>query len=162
MWDANWKFHHECAEQLSRVTEFSIRTSNITESFSCILYLRQSHLGLNTCYQIYAEITIFFDQEMSDAYPRCWRLKVWWKIDVNMTSKLASPRHARTPCKTKFPSPGRVHGNSGRVCKKLSDLGLYCLPRPVCLTVSILCHLPLILNLWLLLTYKTGNEYQLL
>ena len=26
------------------------------------------------------------------------------------------------PCKTTFPSPGRVHGNPGRVCKNLSNL----------------------------------------
>ena len=25
------------------------------------------------------------------------------------------------PCKTTFPSPGRIHGNSGRVCKKVGS-----------------------------------------
>ena len=43
------------------------------------------------------------------------------KPDV-MTSKrrpdIMHESRQTPPCKTTFPSPGRVHGNSGQVCKK--------------------------------------------
>ena len=42
------------------------------------------------------------------------KLSLWYQIDIltSCTSHLTPP--------ATFPSPGRVHGNSGRVCKKMS------------------------------------------
>ena len=101
------------------------------DSFSCILFLRQLHLDLNMClYQFYAKIATFFDQEKFGTAPLLY-VDVetfggnWLETDVK-TSKMTSKSsywfmhesRLTSPCKTIFPSPGRVHGNPGRVCKK--------------------------------------------
>ena len=56
LWGAHWKFHqeHNCSASwgLAVIPSDgifnSLRTA-ITDSFSCILFLRQLHLGLNMC-----------------------------------------------------------------------------------------------------------------
>ena len=82
-------------------------------------------------YQFYAKITTFFDQEK---WVRLLSYTLTSKrlaeTDVKVMSRRQKWRQNRhtdvmhenlsyTPhCKTTFPSPGRVHGNPGLVCKK--------------------------------------------
>ena len=55
------------------------------DSFSFILFLRQSHLGLNMCYFI--TFTLIRSRDVQFGfYLRRWRRNVWRRIDVNMTS----------------------------------------------------------------------------
>ena len=121
LWDANWKFHHECAKVIQSDGIFNSHLKHygifFLHTVPSTITFRLQYVLSNLCWNNY----IFRSRDVR--FLRRWRLKVWWKTDINMTSKLASPRHARTPCKTKFPSPGWIHGNSGRVCKKLSWSG---------------------------------------
>ena len=57
-----------------------------------------------------------------------WRRNVWRKLtwksrqDVKMMpNSLCTRVVLDSSCKTTFPSPGRFHGNPGRVCKKVSS-----------------------------------------
>ena len=128
------------AERISRMTEFSVRTEQPLQIFPCILFFRRLHLGLNICCFINFTLKLlhFFDQEMFGSAPLLysdvetfggnWREK--WRQDVKndvKTSKSSYLCHARgssytPPCNTKFLGPGRVHENSGRVCKKSISL----------------------------------------
>ena len=79
--------------------------------------------------QIYTQITKFFGQEMFGS-SKMLTSKRLVENDVNMTSRrkknyvkivilTSCTRVVLHPsCKMTFPCPGRVHGNSGRVCKK--------------------------------------------
>ena len=74
--------------------------------------------------QFYTEITVFFDQEMfGSVLFKTLRLKMFeGKLMSTWHQKSSSWRHAHAssytpPCKTTFPCPGQVHGNSGWVCK---------------------------------------------
>ena len=84
-------------------------------------------------YQFYAKISTFFDQEQFGTAPfNTLTSKRLAETDVKMTSirqkwcqniKIViltswSRVILHSSCKTTFPSPGRVHGNPGRVCKK--------------------------------------------
>ena len=100
------------AEQLFRVNNHYYRFFFLHTLLSTIAF----RLEYVLFYQFYAKTTTFFDQEM---FGLALLLYVW----PNLTSKSSYGRHAResscTPsCKTTFPSPGCVHGNSGLVCKK--------------------------------------------
>ena len=111
---------------------FSLHRRTIMDSFSCVFFLWQLHLDLNMCYFIYyANITTFFDQEkVQYGYSLIrWRWNIWqkptwkWRQDVKNDVRIpiltSCTRVVLHPsCKTTFPSPGRVHGNPGRVCKK--------------------------------------------
>ena len=98
-------------------------------------------------YQTYAEITTFFRSRYVrfGSYLRCWSRNVWrknWRQHDEMTSKrqnsypdamhesrlipLPPPPHTHT-CKTTFPNPGRIHGNSGRICNNTQFE-----PWPIC------------------------------
>ena len=48
-----------------------------------------------------------------------WRRNVWRKLTWKWRQNLKLRQNVKVRKKT-FPSPGRVHGNSGRVCKKLN------------------------------------------
>ena len=108
------------------------------DSFSCILFLRN---------YIYAWKRVILSNSHSNNYifsiKRCsiqclsktLTSKHLAENDVNMTSRwkndvkiviLTSCMQVvlHPSCKTTFPSPGRVHGNSGRVCKKRQILFL--------------------------------------
>ena len=115
--------HHEACRVMPNSYSsdgiFSLYGRTIMDYFSCILYLWQLHLNLNMCYQFYAKINAFFNQEKYGTAPLLY-------VDVEMfggngcenhvkTSKIMSKLHHS--CKTTFPSPGRVHGNPIRVCK---------------------------------------------
>ena len=80
-------------------------------------------------YQFYAEITTFFNQEMFGSVPiEDVDVETFGGNDVNMTSEHEKWRQNVTDImhevvlhpsrEITFPSPGWVHGNSGRVCKK--------------------------------------------
>ena len=143
-----WKFRHEgnCSasrglpsdtEQLFRVMEFSIRT----EQPLLILFLAYSsfdnafRLEYVLFYQFYAKITTFFrsrNVRFGSSLIR-WCRNVWWKLtwkwrqdvkkwrqNVKIVILTSCTRVVLHPsCKTTFPSPDRVYGNSGRVCKKI-------------------------------------------
>ena len=85
-------------------------------------------------YQFYAKITTFFDQEMFGTAPLLyvdvetfggnWRENdvntSKWRQNVKIVILTSCTRVVLHPsCETIFPSPGRVHGNPGRVCKKI-------------------------------------------
>ena len=55
------------------------------DSFSCILILRQSHLGLNMCYPIFWSRNVWFG-----SYLRRWHWNVWHKTDDIKSSKMTS------------------------------------------------------------------------
>ena len=64
-------------------------------------------------------------------YLRCWYRNAWQKNDVKMTLKrqntsdVMHESRLTPPCKTTFSSPGRVHGNSGRVYKNTKSSRIY-------------------------------------
>ena len=119
------------AEQLSWVTEFSI----CTKQPLWILFLAYS--SFDDCIQAWmcvilsdAQITKCLDEEMLSLVPiwiidvetcggkltstcQKWRQKIKIIILTLCTTFILHPS-----CKTTFPSPGPVHGNSGQVCKK--------------------------------------------
>ena len=82
---------------------FNLHQRSIMDSFSCTLFLRQLHLDLNMC-------CCFFIKKGSVRFlSYTLTSKSLAETDVKMTSisSYLCP----------FPSPGRVHGNPGRVCK---------------------------------------------
>ena len=105
---------------------FSSLRKTIMDSFSCILFLPQLHLSLNMHYFInFILIISICSQELTSSTSLN-------DVDIKMfggKSNLLS-KHQKyiltsctrvvlhSPCKMTFPSPGGVHGNSGRVCKK--------------------------------------------
>ena len=107
----------------------SHRTTTV-DSFSCILFLRLEYVLF---YSILCRNNYIFQSRdvWFGSYLRCWRCNFWRKMistwrqnmlnDIKM-SQSTSWHNARessyTSCKTTFPSPGWVHGNSGRVWKK--------------------------------------------
>ena len=104
---------------------FNSNPTTITDSF--ILFFLQLHFRLEYVifYQSYLKIT-FFGSEMFGSAPLLYNdVETFggnWHENEFKTSKLSYRRHAwelcYTPsCKTTIPSPGRVHGNCGRVCK---------------------------------------------
>ena len=141
MWGADWKFRHEgnCsaswglpsdAEQLPEWQNFQFALRNHYGFF--FLHTLPSTIAFRLEYVLfnhfYAKITTVFIKKSL-----VWLLfytlmsKCLAESDVKMskiTSKSTYWHHARHPsCKTTFPSPGQVHGNPGRVCKKsLSEM----------------------------------------
>ena len=111
---------------------FNSHRATIMDCFSFILFLQHLYSCLNWCYfiKIYAQITTFFDQEMFCSVPilRHWRRNVWrktkstWRQDVKNDVKIiiltSCTRIVLHPLCKSLPSPGRVHRNSGWVCKK--------------------------------------------
>ena len=140
MWGADWKFRHEgnCstsrglprdAEQLPSWWNFQFAPKNHYELF--FLHILHSTIAFRLeyvlFYQFCAQIATFFDQEKFGTAPILsvdvetfggnWRQYV--KNDVKIVILTSCTRVVLQPsCKTIFPSPGRVHGNPGRVCKK--------------------------------------------
>ena len=142
MWGADWKFRNEGNCSVSRGLPSD--TEQLPE-WRNIQFAPNNHYGflfLHTLpstiafrleyvlfYQLYAKITKFFDQGKSgtapllyvdvDTFGRNWRendvktVKMTSKYTDSCTRVVLHPS-----CKSTFPSPGRVHGNSGRVCKK--------------------------------------------
>ena len=98
----------------------------------------QLHLCLKMLfYQKYTQITTFYDQEVFGSYLRSWRQNILRKMtstwhqdvqnDVKIVILTSCTRVVLHPsCKTTFPSPGRVHGNSDRVCKNISFSSIHC------------------------------------
>ena len=88
-------------------------------------------------YQFNAKITVFFIKKCSvwllfktlmskgsvENDFKNWCLDVKnWRHDVKKTTWSHAQESSYTlSCKMTFPSPSRVHGNSGRVCKKLAS-----------------------------------------
>ena len=116
--------HHEwCKTVIPSDVVFNLHRTTIKDSFSCILFLWQQHLSLNVCYFVSFTLRYlhFWSRHvLFRSYIRCWHQNVWRK----MTSRCWC--HAwelsYTPsCKTTFPSPGQVHGNSGQVCKNFQS-----------------------------------------
>ena len=82
--------------RLGRV--FKSHRKTIIDSFSCILFLLQLHLSLNVCYFINFTLKYLTLQSRADRFSSSqwhWCQNIWRK------------------------KPGRVHGNSGPVCKKI-------------------------------------------
>ena len=94
-----------------------------------LLHALPSTIKCVLCYQIYAEITTFFDQELFRLVPIQdidvenfgWKLTSAWREDIkdNLKVVILMPcmRVILHPSYKTLPSPGGVHGNSGRVCK---------------------------------------------
>ena len=119
------------------MTEFSIRLEQPLQ----ILFLANS--PFDNCIQAWICVVlsilrqdnyIFINVRFGSALIR-WRRNVWrkptwkWPQDVINDVKIAiltsctrvvlHVRRHFLSCKTTFPSPGRAHGNSGRVCKNI-------------------------------------------
>ena len=93
LWGADWNFCHggNCSASRGLIGGFfnSHRTT-IIDSFSCILCLRQLHLGLNMYYFIH-----FMQNCLVRFLSKMLTLKRLAENDVNMTS--TSKRHNRRP-----------------------------------------------------------------
>ena len=116
---------------------FNSHRKTIMESFSCAHFLRKLYLNFHMHCHINTTLKYLHFRsrhEWFGFYLQRWRRNVWWKMTAKsdvMTSKMTCDvkrtpwRHAwessYTPpsCKTTFPSPGRVYGNSCRVCKNV-------------------------------------------
>ena len=79
---------------------------------------------------IYAEITTFSIKRCSVRFlsktlaSKCLAENRRQDVENDVeTSKLSSWRNARESSETTFSSPGRVHGNDGRVCKNKRTIG---------------------------------------
>ena len=118
-------WHHKAYRCIPRDEIFNLHQTTIIDCFSCILFLRQLHLGLNRC--CFINFTLKLLNYLSrnvrfSSYLRRWLWNLWWK----MTSKLTSWHHAQVilhppppPCKSTFICMGWVHRNSSQVCKKI-------------------------------------------
>ena len=75
-------------------------------------------------YQFYAKITRRRKVRCGSSRRNVWRKLTWkWRQDVQNDVKIVILTSCtrvvlHLSCKTTFPSPGRVHGNPGRACKK--------------------------------------------
>ena len=112
---------------------FSLHRRTIIDSFACILFLRQLHLDLHLCYFINSTLkSLPCSTLKSSVWLLSYKLtsKRLAETDMKMISKCRQndvKTVILTSCtrvilhpsyKTTFPSPGLVHGDPGRVCKK--------------------------------------------
>ena len=115
---------------------FNLHRRTIMDSFSCILFLRQLHkirLEYVLFYQFYAKITIYFSIKKNSVRFLSYTLTSKRLAETDVKMKLRCQKRRQNvkivilttctsrihhSCKTKFPSPGQVHGNPGRLCKK--------------------------------------------
>ena len=100
---------------------FNLHRRTIMDSFSCILFLRQLHLDLNTVYvlfyQFYARITTFFDQEQFDTAPVLYVDaktfgRNWHENDVRMSKVTSNHQNRQTdviPLESSYTSHVRQH-----------------------------------------------------
>ena len=113
-------------EQLSRLTEFSIRTKQplwmlfLVDAFSRILFLWQLHLHFYVHYCINITLKcVHFVQEMlgfapTETFGEKWRNH--WHHDVKKDIMTSCSRW----CMATFPCTGQSRGNFCWVCKKMS------------------------------------------
>ena len=153
MWGAVWTFCHEdncsasrClpsdAEQLTKWRNFQFAPKNHYGFF--FLHTLPSTVAVRLeyvlFYQFYAIITTFVDQKKFGMAPLLYvDIKKFggnWRENNVKTSKMTSKHQNRytdvlhenllhPSCETTFPCPGRVHGNPGRVCKKMKSWYMY-------------------------------------
>ena len=143
----DWKFRHEgnClasrglpsdAKQLPEWRNFQFAPHNHYGFF--FLHTLPSTIAFRLeyvlFYQFYAKITTFFDQDKFGTAPFLYvHVETFGgnsrendvkksKNDVKTSNVVILTSCTRVvlhpSCKTTFPSPGRVHGNAGRICKK--------------------------------------------
>ena len=137
MWGADQKFRHEgnCsasrglpsdADQLPEWRNFQFAPKNHYGVFS--LHTLPSTIGFRLEYvlfcQFFAKITTFSDQDKFGLAPLWYVVcetfgENWRANDAKIVILTSCTRVVLHPSyKTTFPSPGRVHGNPGRVCNK--------------------------------------------